>query len=59
MLQVGKSLKEMSELELKALAYDLLVQREQNLADLQTVNQAIQELRNKAFTAGQPTVTVS
>jgi transketolase len=43
MLQAGQNLKDLSVVELKALAYDFLVQREQNIQNLQAVNQAIAE----------------
>jgi len=38
---VGKALKDMSVTELKALGYDLIAQREDNLRQLQEVSQAI------------------
>jgi len=47
MEQMGKQLKDMSVTELKALAYDLLVQREQNGQQLQIINLGIEEALKK------------
>lgn len=47
MEQQGKQLKDMSVVELKALAYDLILQREQNGQQLQIVNQEIVEAMKK------------
>ena len=43
MLQSGKDLKDCSVTELKALCYDLLVQREQNELQIRQVSQLIQQ----------------
>ena len=47
MEQQGKQLKDLSVVELKALAYDLILQREQNGQQLQQINSVLTEKLQK------------